>query len=302
MTDFVRKVREKVNEISKQKGRRLTLAIRVGRTFEESEAAGLDARTWIKEELADLFIPMWAGRLDMEADVRGFVEAAQGTSCQIAGGLVGSSYGYGHLPDHDSGPWRNGTIEMFRAAAMGYYHQGAASIYLFNYDCQRFRGVDQPYTAEEMQALKEIGDPDLIARKNKRYVVSIDHLTRFSGKPESKRMQLPALLRQVGDERRFTFNVGDDLASAERDGVLEAVRLRLTIDGYRAPGDRIGVRLNGERLKTDFSSWRPQALLYTGIPAQQGTNELFISLLKRRESEQMPLQITGIELLVNYKS
>jgi hypothetical protein len=302
MTDFVRKVRAKVDEISRQKMRHLTLAIRVGRTFEECERAGLDARTWIREERADLFLPMWSGRLDMEADVRGFVEAAQGTSCQIAGGLVGSSYGYGHLPDHDSGPWRNATIEMLRAAAMSYYHQGASCIYLFNYDCQRFGGRDKPYSAEEIQALKEIGDVDLIARKNKRYVVSFDHLTRFSGKRESTRMQLPAVLKAVGDERRFTFNIGDDMGSAERDGVLEEVRLRLTIDGYRAPGDGVAVRLNKEKLKMDFSSWRPQALMFSGIPVQQGMNELLISLLKRRESEQTPLQITGIEVLINYRT
>ena len=115
-------------------------------------------------------------------------------------------------------------------------------------------------------------------------------------------MQLPALLKGVGDERRFTFNIGDDLASAERNGVLEAVRLRLTIDGYRAPGDVVGVRLNGEPLDTDFSSWRPQALVFSGVPVQQGMNELHISLAKRRESEHTPLQINGIELLINYTS
>ena len=302
MTDFIRQVRAMVDEISKRKAHHLTLAARVDRTLEECAAKGLDIRTWIREELVDLFIPMWSGRLDMESGVGGFVEAARGTACQIAGGLETSAYGYGHLPDYDSGPWRNATVEMMRAAAMGYYQQGASTVYLFNYDCKRFRGVDKPYTSEEMQALKEIGDPELIARKNKRYVVSIDHLTRFSGQPESTRMQLPALLAGVGDERRFTFNIGDDLASAKRDGVLEAVRLRLTIDGYRAPGDVVGVRLNGERLETDFSSWRPQALVYSGIPVQQGMNELHISLAKRRESEHTPLQINGIELLINYTS
>ncbi|MDA1349158.1 MAG: hypothetical protein O3A47_09915 [Chloroflexi bacterium] len=302
MTDFVRKVRALVSDIARRRCQSLTLAIRVDQTFELCEAKGLDARTWIKEELGDLFIPMSGGRLDMNADVRGFVEAVVGTSCKIAGGLVGSAMGYGHVPHFDTGIYRSATIEMLRAAAMSYYSQGASCIYTFNYDCQRFRGTENPYTDDELRALREVGDPALIARKNKRYAVTVDNRPEYSGEMESTWLQLPAALCAPGDQRTFTFYVGDDLAAAQRDGALKEVRLRLSIDGFSAPGDMVAVRLNRQELQGEESSWRPRALMYPGAPVKQGLNELVISLVKRREGAQTPLLIVGIEALIHYDS
>lgn len=102
MTGFVRDVRALVDRAGEGKGRPLTLAIRVGRDVDECESAGIDVRTWAAEGLADRLIPMWAGRMDTEADVAGMValtRAAERSGTLVAGGLVGSVYGYGILPD-----------------------------------------------------------------------------------------------------------------------------------------------------------------------------------------------------------
>ena len=110
MTGFVRDVRALVDRPGEGKGRPLTLAIRVGRDVAECESCGLDVRTWAAEGLADLLIPMWAGRMDTEADVAGMValaRTADSAGTRVAGGLVGSEYGYGTLPvacDHNA--WR----------------------------------------------------------------------------------------------------------------------------------------------------------------------------------------------------
>ena len=300
MTDFVRKVRALVNDIARRKRRPLTLAIRVDQTFELCEAKGLDVRTWIKENLGDIFIPMDPGRLDMDADVRGFVAAAQGTSCKVAGGLYPGAYGYGD--DMQDGSFRMATIEMLRAAAMSFYAQGASCLYTFNYDCARSKGPTNPYTDDELRKLNEVGDAALIARKNKRYTVTVDYLTEFSGEAESRYRQLPALLPAPGAQRKFTFYVGDDLAAAKRDGTLQAVRLNLNIDGFNALGDVVAVRLNGQELQKEHSLFRPRRLLFPGDLVKQGLNELVISLIKRREGESAPLLITGIEVFVNYNS
>ena len=175
MTGFVRDVRALVDRAGEGKGRPLTLAIRVGRDVAECETSGLDVRTWAAEGLADLLIPMWAGRMDTEADVAGMValaRTADSSGTRVAGGLVGSVYGYGILPDHDTGLWCNATLEMMRAGAMTYFSQGAACTYLFNYDCQRLHGVNKPYSHDELQALREVGDAAVLAHLNKRYVVS----------------------------------------------------------------------------------------------------------------------------------
>ena len=339
MTDFVRGVRRLVDRAGEGKGRPLTLAIRVGRDVEECRRSGLDVRTWAAEGLADLLIPMWAGRMDTEADVAGMValaRTADSAGTRVAGGLVGSVYGYGILPDHDTGLWCNATLEMLRAGAMTYFSQGAACTYLFNYDCQRLHGVNKPYSHGELQALREIGDAAALARLNKRYSVTVDGSASVEAGAwdgpvagnEGWRMQLPALLRGAGDAGVFRLWIGDDLAQGWRDDVLDAVRIRITAEGYRVPDDAIELAVNGAPVACDENAWRPHGLLYTlyasrrmrGLPfryereddadvvagsaqepdlLRQGRNELTITVRRRRDGAG-PLRIIGIEALIKY--
>ena len=339
MTDFVRGVRRLVDRAGEGKGRPLTLAIRVGRDVEECRRSGLDVRTWAAEGLADLLIPMWAGRMDTEADVAGMValaRTADSAGTRVAGGLVGSVYGYGILPDHDTGLWCNATLEMLRAGAMTYFSQGAACTYLFNYDCQRLHGVNKPYSHGELQALREIGDAAALARLNKRYSVTVDGSASVEAGAwdgpvagnEGWRMQLPALLRGAGDAGVFRLWIGDDLAQGWRDDVLDAARIRITAEGYRVPDDAIELAVNGAPVACDENAWRPHGLLYTlyasrrmrGLPfryereddadvvagsaqepdlLRQGRNELTITVRRRRDGAG-PLRIIGIEALIKY--
>jgi len=156
MTDFLRQVRAQTRAIALKKGKRFTLAARVPPTFDAGEQKGLDVRTWIREELADIFIPMDAGYMNMDFDVGGFVAAVRETSCIIAGGIEPYT--------KDGG---RSDLNMFRAAASGYYQQGAECLYLFNFDCHRVQGRDRDYTDWEMQALREIGAPRTMAEKGR---------------------------------------------------------------------------------------------------------------------------------------
>jgi len=202
MTQMMRDVRATVNEIEQNKGREITLAVRIPPTFKEGLSLGLDVRMWIKEELADLFTPMCSGYFDMNADVDAFVAATRGTRCRIAGGIELNTRDYGHA-----------TNAMLRAAASSYFAQGASAIYLFNYDCHRKNGRSNDYTSDELQAFKEIGDPALIARQSKHYFIARDMNRRL--REEGGAKQLPTALPQIGVERRFTLHIGDDIAAAD---------------------------------------------------------------------------------------
>ena len=72
MTDFMRKVRAETAEIMRRKGRPFTLMLRVPSTREGCRRIGLDVPTWIREELADLFIPMDGGYLNMGSEIAAF--------------------------------------------------------------------------------------------------------------------------------------------------------------------------------------------------------------------------------------
>jgi hypothetical protein len=111
MTQFVRRVRQRLDEIGKTKKREIVLAARVPQTLARADLVGLDVRTWIKEGLVDYVIPMHTGYLDMNAEVASYVEIARGTNCKVYGGLEMSVKDYAG----------RATLEMLRAAASGYY-------------------------------------------------------------------------------------------------------------------------------------------------------------------------------------
>ncbi len=306
MNDFMQQVRQVMDRASERKGRPLTLAVRVDRNFAENRALGLDVLTWIEEELADLLIPMDCGRMDMQADVKGFVEAARNTRCEIAGGIENRTYGpYGYLADDDTDFWRFGTLPMLRAAALGYYRQGAGSIYLYNYLYIRDHTQVEPdpdaYARDAWQALSEIGAPEEIEHKSKCYTVTVDPIPLYTGALASDRMQLPRVLEHPGDSLTFTLFVGDELETARQDGILDSVRLRITAQDFRYPGDALTVRLNGEVIESIRYPWRPLALIYDDVPARLGENSVTIVLEKRRPGRPEPIQLQGLELLILYE-
>jgi hypothetical protein len=309
MNEFIRQVRSSVNRISKQKNRDLTLAVRVNRTIADCEAKGLDVRTWLNDNLVDVMTPMHPGRLDMQADVRSFVEPAGGR-CRIAGGIEGQSYGYGYQPDNDYSPFCQPTLRMLRAAAAGYFDQGAQSVYLFNYLPQVLYGDRAELMVQDkIRAIQEIGDPRAIDRLNKHYTITIDQITDMyqnSFEPiraSAAGLQLPAEpLMRPGEQRRFTLWIGDDVEAARRDGLLKSVWLRASFEGYQMPEDMIRVQLNGQALDYEASPWRQKGMVFGNVPVRKGFNEFIFHLIRRREQAHTPIVIKGIELMIDYKN
>jgi len=286
MTDFMRKVRAGTTEIARRKGRPFTLMLRVPATREGCRRIGLDVPAWIREELADLFIPMNGGYLEMGAEIAAFTEIAAGTSCRIGGGLERSAKGYGYAGN-----------DMLYAAASSFWHQGASSIYLFNYDCHRMARGEASYTPDEIQLLREIHDPRLIERRNKRYTVNVDMLLRTP--EQGGELQLPCELDAVGESRSFTLHVGDDLESARRDQALADTWLRVTCAGS-APDGTASVSLNGQALGGGRRLELPSTttLTWRDIPVMQGENRIEVALV--RLDGQSSLRVEGIELVIAY--
>jgi len=239
----------------------------------------------------------------MGAHLSDFVSVARTGNCRVAGGLEPRAYGYGHLPAHDSGAWRHATIEMLRAAAMGYFEQGATSTYLFNFE-HRFLGFDEPYTPQELQALQEIGTRETLRLKDKQYTVTVDQNTEFSSRIESKRFGLPAILTAGSSERSFTIWIGDDIQDAQAEGLLRGVFLRIVAETCVRPVDEIPegmlVEVNGRPADRERSPWRPRALVYLNPEVRQGMNRIRVALDQSVRLQGRPLIITGIEILLRF--
>jgi len=286
MTQFVRRVRQRLDEIGKTKKREIVLAARVPQTLARADLVGLDVRTWIKEGLVDYVIPMHTGYLDMNAEVASYVEIARGTNCKVYGGLEMSVKDYAG----------RATLEMLRAAASGYYEEGAAGIYLFNYDAHSPR---LPFLPEHKQALQEIGSRQGLVGKDKHYFITRDmrgHTAQETAPPLHKvggEMQLPATL-PAGQPTQFHFTVGDDLDAAREAGTLAALELRIRLQEY-PPSHRMTVRLNGELAgKSAISGAK---FVFTDPPARQGRNVLTVT---QRNPNSTTLRMERVELIVKY--
>ena len=293
MTGFVRRVRSRMNQIGERKGRKLTLLARVPPSIEMCEEIGFDVKTWIREELVDILSPATRGYLDMTSDWASFVELAKGTKVEISGGLSDL-----YVRDYTGQKTGRASIEMMRAAAAAAWQEGVSSIHLFNYDAHA-SGKGKPgtlFSPIELQALREIGDPEKIARKDKHYYVTRDMGGRTA--EAGGEMQLPTEITESNQTRELSFTVGDDLEAAQKDGVLESVSLLLALEGYDRWDDDLRVDLNGQRLKGAFGEG---VLRFEDVRPEQGDNLLAVTLRSRPASRQDPIRIQGVELLIDYR-
>ena len=292
MNDFVRQVRARLDETGQAKGRKLTLLARVLPSLELNREIGLDVATWIREGWVDRVAPATRGYLDISADLTPFVELARDTAVEVSGGLSDL-----YVRDYTGAKTGRASIEMLRAAAAAAWQSGVTSLHLFNYDCHA-TGKGKPgvlFSPEEIQALREIGDPSLIARKDKHYYV-----TREMGglTPEAGgEMQLPTEMVR-GDTRELRFLVGDDVAAAREEGALESSSLLVSLEGYDRWDDDLRVRLNGRGLRGRFERG---ALRFEGVTPEQGKNLLSLKLRNRPASRQAPVRVQGVELFIDYR-
>ncbi|MBP86600.1 MAG: hypothetical protein CMJ64_07790 [Planctomycetaceae bacterium] len=287
LTHFVRRVRTRMDEIGKEKGRKLTLLARVPPSFKMCELIGIDARTWIREEVVDLIAPVTRGYLDMNADVSRFVTAAKGTNVQVIGGLsdIKVRYYAGQA-----------SIDMLRAAAGGYWHEGATGIHLFNFDCH-CSGAGRPglpmFNDAEREVLNQIGDPQTLIGKNKHYYVTRDIEGHTPG--ESGEMQLPLDLL-AGQKRRLQFTVSDDISVATRDQSLETAFLKVSWTGNSTAASQITFSVNGKTLKIADG---PSPWVFHRAPIRQGKNQ--IELLGPKDDTDSTLRIEGVENVIVFK-
>ena len=110
---------------------------------------------------------------------------------------------------------------MLRVAASAAWQSGVTRLHLFNYACHA-TGKGKPgtlFSPDELQALKEIGNPATIARKDKHNYITrqMRGLTPEAGGD----MLLPTEITEVNQTKELSFIVGDDVGSAKQDGALE---------------------------------------------------------------------------------
>ena len=125
-----------------------------------------------------------------------------------------------------------------RAAACNYWDQGVHGIYLN----QWFQGANWPYRSAFYEQLREIPHPDIMAPKDKLYLIPT--AGSYQSPPWEPGMPLPRKLAQ-GEPLRLELPVSDDLPFWNRAGRLHEVLLRFRVMNTNQL-DRLVFRLNGQ--------------------------------------------------------
>ena len=308
LTDMLRRVKQKRDEVSRTTGRRIELIARVPPTLPDALRVGLDVRTWINEGLVDVVIA-GGGFIPFEMPFEEFVTAARETEVQVYGGLEFLRF--------RSAPSSN--VEIDRAIAMRFWNAGADGLQLFNYFAQP--------TYWKKNFLREIGNPKGLATMDKRYQIDPrrfsppwgGHGAAFATAVPSG--QLPVALEEGDATPRLRIRIADDLKTAKVSGKLAGLQLQLYFENYTS-GDEIEVHLNGERLphgrrpgydliaywnqnqRKDRGRFLSGSIVYDvdTPPLRRGDNAIEIRLLKRAAPLAAPLELGLVEAAIQYRS
>jgi hypothetical protein len=250
--------------------------------------------------IGETFGVYW-GRVDHTADYRPLLEAAEGTPTRVFAVLNSMV---------DSDRLSNGSIEVIRAAACNYWDQGVHGIYLN----QWFQGANWPYRAAFYEQLREIPHPDIMAPKDKLYVVPT--AGNYKSPPWEPAMPLPRKLVQ-GEPLRLELPVSDDLPFWNRAGRVHEALLRFRVMNTNQL-DRLAFRLNGRALPDSglrkinqlyrmstpnrgggFGYWFVYRLDSSHWP-RKGKNELEVSLEHRDPTIVPEILLHDVELEIRY--
>ncbi len=298
LTDFMRTVRQRLDEDAKRRGRPVKIAVRVDENLTACQLNGFDLRTWINEGLLDVLIigdyAFPGGR-----DIRVFKDLAHGKPVQVYVCVA-----HPHKIIGGANHARGGGSEVLRGLAANYWAQGADGMYTFN--------LFPHNQLNQVPLFREIGDPQAIATLDKVFLADCSEfgpgLHRHH--PSSPRFHnwmfvtLPVTLHKVWNVESFTdipIDVADDLSGANAEKV-KSLRLWVELKNLVA-GDVVDFRLNGQSLPPMSEPKDGGLIQFTLSPEQlkMGRNQVGVRLNQRGAQPENDIVLAGVEIHVDYE-
>jgi hypothetical protein len=311
MTDFIRNIRQRMDEVGHERGKHLDLLVRVPPSLYDAKRIGLDVETWISEGLVDI-VAAGGGFMPFDQPLREFVDAAANSDCQILGSLEALRWAL----DED----------LLYAIAARHWDAGVDGFYLFNY-------FNTPNEWKK-RVLGNMLSRQRLPRLNKRY--ELDHSDRIGSKEghvgafryADPWASLPVFLEETrpGGGTVLTLEIADDVEAARGERGSGSCALSLGFDNLN-DDDELDLCLNGESLSWDerqasTGGWgytvfdgvvyhttmreeRVEGTLIqfavTGVRA--GGNELVVRLIKGQipHPHSKPVTLTEVRLEITYE-
>ncbi len=293
LTDYVRKISKMVRASGKEVG------VRVYPIEAMCRERGLEAAKWIEEGLVDYVVPMLYldFTLDPDMPIDWLIEKAHARDVPVYGILQP----YVRDEATDSPVRIYATPETARGVVANHWARGVDGIYAWF--------MRWPLGDSERRILTELGDPDLIAEGNRRYVQR--HRSQQAVELGYDAI-LPIEIKEAMPGKRYSipFSIADDVvAAAQR---IRRIALYLEIKNL-VSADRLGVFLNGKSLAEevcmrDFSwnvaPYQGQKLeFHLGqVRPRKGENLLEISLDGRPDGLVGGITIEGVQVCIEYGS
>ena len=283
LTEFLRDLRRAAKESADKRGKSIDIGARVLPTLKANNDAGFDVETWLGEGLLDFVVPNVYSHMPIDPDFpfEVLLDLARSGGCEVypaMGSVLGANR------EEYAG------LEYYRAAASAYWSRGADALYL--------PWFPWPIGPEQRQILSEIGDPDVLFEKPKRYYMAPrqDQCVRFGYEAP-----LPAQLDMGADATPTTVCLTVAKDSAEANATLT---LKL---GESTSHDGMSVSINGIELSLDDATYTTYGYDFSTLEFRldwddlvDGPNEISITVLSRPAILSSVVTLLGVEISVDY--
>lgn len=297
MTQLVKDIRKKVDEVSARRGKKILLSARVAPTVEENLMKGLDIREWLRLGLLDFISTGIHWRGDPAMPVAKFREE-MGKDLNIP--FYCSIDDGGYKPREF---WSHG---MHRGMCSHILSQGADGIYLFNYYFGELNSVyDGKLHLEEggqvcrvmmPQILQELGSLETLKGRNKIYALS-DGTVQYQIRQNTP---LPLILKS-GEKKTAEVYIGDPVAEEyPKEAILFfrsscPISCRLTVNGQLVEQEMAAYTQLYDRERGLESEQKEYAFILPANVLKQGYNKVEFD-----SKEDETFKIIRIEVALKY--
>ncbi|MBL9207287.1 MAG: hypothetical protein JNN01_19510 [Opitutaceae bacterium] len=287
MTELVRAVRTRLDQLALEQKRTLHLFVRVPPSLADCTFAGLEVARWIEEGLVDLVSPSQIMTLAGDMPIGDLVALGKQHGVLIYPSLYPRTSWRLPFPSaqgasryHGATVGRGATLEEIRAAAAGYYATGADGMYLFNFGIV-YGGTPDP--AQNVFTVSHaVGRREFLQGQAKVYGVTKSYYNDGPGSYAYAK-QLPAPLKADSPLRLV-------LPLAERPSQspfsVLACELRLGFRGLPAP-EGLEVRAQGRGIFSGGdkgATWVSTAAVTGSRPRAGDAAEAYLHIPLARES------------------
>ncbi|MEY4938355.1 MAG: hypothetical protein RIQ93_90 [Verrucomicrobiota bacterium] len=319
ITELVRRVRARLDELAQSEQRPLFLFVRVPPSAADCANAGLEIERWMREGLVDLVSPAQLMTLAGDMPIADLIALGKKHGVRVYPSLYPRAAWRLPFPPRGADRYagarvsREATLEEIRGAAANYRAVGADGFYLFNF--YNAFGSERPHDNRLYRVFHDLARPENLMGQSTVYAVTKSYYSDGRGSYAYGK-QLPAITAG-GGALRLTLDVAENPSAAPYP--LQTCELRV---GFRAApaGAKVAIILNGKTIfegplaganrfvTRDIVKAVPkppdQAAEYLHVPlatpalVNRGANVFAISVA----GASPPVEVTDLEIRYDYQN